>query len=369
MAVRVVFGEGAAGRVPGEISRWGARRVSLIPARSAADATRGPAGDRVRRQQIPPRSACPRGTRSGGNRKPEPPHINPSVARPGRLSRAAGTLKSTPEETMWDATKYEARDNLLRVVRREAEQMFAMAEAPDAWSAPTACPQWQVRDIIGHLIDVTESYFVGFDAARGGSAAPDPLGLTRMAELLDEGARSHRDLSTKEALDRLRADFTKLMEMCEALGPQEWGGLTVVHKYMGPLPAFFYPTFQLMDYAVHSWDIRQGTGRAHGLDGEAADLLVPFMLILWQATAAPPADVEPSAIGLRVTSGPNAGTWRISAGPQGMTYEPGDLQGLPAVLEFDAGSLVLTAFGRSNSGTVRGDAAAADRFLNLFFRI
>ena len=48
--------------------------------------------------------------------------------------------------------------------------MFALAAAPGAWEAPTACPQWQVRDIIGHIIDVTESYFVGFDAARGGTA-------------------------------------------------------------------------------------------------------------------------------------------------------------------------------------------------------
>jgi hypothetical protein len=31
--------------------------------------------------------------------------------------------------------------------------------------------------------------------------------------------------------------------------------------------------------------------------------------------------------------------------------------------------MVLTAFGRSNSGTVRGDLDVADRFLNLFFRI
>jgi len=39
------------------------------------------------------------------------------------------------------------------------------------------------------------------------------------------------------------------------------------------------------------------------------------------------------------------------------------------VLDFDAGSLVLTAFGRCNTGTVRGDQALADRFLNLFYRI
>jgi hypothetical protein len=42
---------------------------------------------------------------------------------------------------------------------------------------------------------------------------------------------------------------------------------------------------------------------------------------------------------------------------------------MPAVIEFDPGSFVLTAFGRSNSGTVRGDAAVGERFLNSFFRI
>jgi hypothetical protein len=30
---------------------------------------------------------------------------------------------------------------------------------------------------------------------------------------------------------------------------------------------------------------------------------------------------------------------------------------------------VLTAFGRVNGGTVSGDTALADRFLNLFYRI
>jgi uncharacterized protein (TIGR03083 family) len=271
--------------------------------------------------------------------------------------------------TEWDATSYEAKDNLLRVVRREAERLFALAEAPDAWEATTACPQWRVRDIVGHLIDVTESYFVGFDSARGGAAAPDAFGLRVMQQRLDEGARSHRVLSQEEALQRLRGDFAKLWEMCDALGPDEWDGLQVPHKYMGPLPAFFYPAFQLMDYTVHSWDIRQGTGRAHGLHGDAADLLVPFMFILWQATAEVPAGTAPCEIGVEVCGGHNAGTWRVSASADGVTYAPGETGDLAARLCFDPGSFVLTAFGRSNSGTIRGDVALADRFLNLFFRI
>jgi uncharacterized protein (TIGR03083 family) len=269
----------------------------------------------------------------------------------------------------WNAMSYDSKDNLLRVVRQQAEGMFALASAPGAWEAPTACPQWQVRDIVGHIIDVTESYFVGFDSARGGSPSPDALGTRVMQDRLDEGAKAHRALSQTEALDRLRTDFEKLMEMVSALGPDEWGGFTVPHKYMGQLPAFFYPTFQLMDYGVHSWDIRQGTGRAHGLHADTADMLVPFMFILWSATADIPADSEPCTVGISVTSGHNAGTWRVSAGPDGVAYEAGEVAGLPAVIEFDPGSFVLTAFGRSNSGTIRGDVATGERYLNSFFRI
>jgi uncharacterized protein (TIGR03083 family) len=268
----------------------------------------------------------------------------------------------------WDATDYAAKDNLLRVVRLEAEALFDMAEASDRWTAPTGCPKWEVRDIVGHLIDVTESYFTGFHTATAGGQADDALGVRVMQERLDEGAKVHRELSQGEAVKRLRDDFEKMMEIAGGLGPDEWGGQLVGHKYMGPLPAFFYPVFQLMDYGVHGWDIRQGTGRAHGLAGDTADLLVPFMFILWQATTEPPADGEALAVGISV-SGRNAVDYLVNITSEGLGYAQEDLSGLPAVIEFDPGSLVLTAFGRVNAGTIRGDRAVADRFLNSFFRI
>jgi uncharacterized protein (TIGR03083 family) len=267
----------------------------------------------------------------------------------------------------WDVTDYAAKDNLLRILRREAEALFEMADN-GPWTATTACPEWETRDIVGHLIDVTESYFVGFDAARSGTAVADPLGLKVMQQRLDEGAKEHRRLNQGEAVDRLRSDFQKMMEISEALGPDEWGGLMVPHKYMGPLPAFFYPTFQLVDYGVHGWDIRQGTGRAHGLSGDTADLLAPIMFILWQATADPPPDMNAFSVGIRV-SGRNAMDCLVSISNDGLSYALQDVSGVPAVIEFDPGSLVLTAYGRVNAGTIRGDRAVADQFLNSFFRI
>jgi uncharacterized protein (TIGR03083 family) len=268
----------------------------------------------------------------------------------------------------WNAMSYEGKDTILRVVRNEAEQFFALVDTDDTWEAPTGAGTWQVRDIVAHIADTTEAYFVAFDAARSHSEVEPAYGLPGMAARVNERALALRDVPRAELVERLRGDFDKIMEIFDALGPEEWGGLTVPHFYMGPLPAFFFPAFQLMDYGVHTWDVRQGTGRAHALPGDVADLLTPFMFVLWKYTVSGTA-ARPCEIGVRITSGPNAGETRVSVGPDGMDYAPADLSGVPTVVEFDPGSFVLTAFGRSNAGTVRGDQAVADVFLNDFFRI
>ena len=268
----------------------------------------------------------------------------------------------------WNATTYEGKPTILRVVRKQAERMFEMAEQPGAWEAPTACESWQVRDIIGHLVDTTEGYFRSFEIARSGATGPAAFGLLAMHEKAGDGGRSFRELSQQEMMTRVRSDLDKMMGILEPLTEEEWSGLIAPHAYMGPVPAFIYAAGQLMDYGVHTWDIKEGSGQAHGISGDAADLLVPFMFIIWQSTIKPDADLTPFTIGVTV-SGRNAGTYRVSIGPDGMAYEAGPVDDLPAVIDFDAGSLVLTTFGRVNGGTVRGDEDLADRFLNLFFRI
>jgi uncharacterized protein (TIGR03083 family) len=270
--------------------------------------------------------------------------------------------------TEWNAMTYAGKDTILRVVRGEADQMFALVEEPGAWDAPTACESWRVKDIIGHVVDTTEGYFKAFDIARAGAEAPPAYGLPGMHERAGQSARAVAEMPRQELMARARADLDKMMGILDALTEEEWGGMIVPHFYMGPVPAFIYAAGQLMDYGVHTWDIRQGSGHAHALSADAADLLVPFMFIIWQSTIRGDADTTPFTIGVKV-GGRNAGDYRVSVSGQGMSYEPGDIAGLPAVLEFDPGSLVLTAFGRVNGGTASGDQALANRFLNLFYRI
>ena len=268
----------------------------------------------------------------------------------------------------WNFMNYESKDNLLEAVRRESVAMFAMANDDATWTAPTGAGHWQVRDVFGHLIDTTETYFVGFDAARGEGDGPPLVPLTEMAVHVDDGAQSFRSLERKEALDRLRADLDRMLAIEEGLGEDEWGML-VPHKYMGPLPAFFYPVFQLVDYAVHSWDIREGAGKPHALEGRAADLLVPLCFVLWTATAKVGPATRPMELGVRILSGENAGDTHITVGPDGLTTSDESIADVPTVIDFDPASFVLTAYGRMNAGTVHGDRDLGHEFLDGFFRI
>jgi uncharacterized protein (TIGR03083 family) len=269
----------------------------------------------------------------------------------------------------WDATNFAAKDNLLRVVRSEAESFFAFAEVAEHWEAPTSSGHWRVRDIVAHLVDTTEGYIERFETTRAGGTAEPLAPLTEMAQTADRRASDLQNVPREELLSRLRDAFGQAMKMFEELDEQDWGGFMVTHGYMGPLPAFFYPVAQLMDYGVHGWDLREGAKQEHFLSPDAADLLVPFMFVLWQATT-DTTRLEGGDLDIAVrVSGRNGGTWRVKVSDDGMSYEQGSTEGARAVLDFDPASLVLTAFGRTRSGTPYGDQEAARRFAGLFFRI
>jgi hypothetical protein len=55
-------------------------------------------------------------------------------------------MATTPEATdraQWDAANPANKDRLLRVVREEAERLFAYADVSANWEAPTASGHWQ----------------------------------------------------------------------------------------------------------------------------------------------------------------------------------------------------------------------------------
>ena len=190
-----------------------------------------------------------------------------------------------PSDPSWNFQDPASKERVLNVLQGEMESMFDLVADPARWEAPTACENWQARDVVGHLVDTTEGYLPAFAGARSNATADAPLGLRDMAMHVDQGARTFRKVPRDELVGRLRDDSERMMGEFTALSADDWAGFMVPHKYMGPLPAMFYPMFQIVDYAVHGWDIREGMRKPHAMSGDAADLLVPVIFVLWSATA------------------------------------------------------------------------------------
>src|SRR3954462_6215648 len=107
----------------------------------------------------------------------------------------------------WNAMTPDGKDTILQVVRKEAELFFDLVDSDEAWEAPTGAGHWQVRDLVGHIVDTTEAYFASFDAARNQTEMDPAYGLPGMAERCDEMAQAFRSVPRSELVERLRTDF------------------------------------------------------------------------------------------------------------------------------------------------------------------
>jgi uncharacterized protein (TIGR03083 family) len=270
--------------------------------------------------------------------------------------------------------EYNSKDTVLDVVRAERAKFYEIIDNPDNWLVDTRCEGWQVRDVVGHMIDVTEGYLARWDIASKGEEPPDALGWLVMASELNQGALSHRSLSREEAIARLKSASDRLMAIFEDLTEDEWNNFMVAHVFSGPLPAFCYPAFQIMDYGVHTWDMQWGLGEVGDddrLDERTAGVLIPYMFIIWQYSVDPEA-----AEGVDLTYGIKAdgewgGQWKLAVKDGQLAYEPtDDLSDAEAVLHFEHPSdLVLTTYQRIEGGEETGDPEAIDKIRSLYFNI
>jgi uncharacterized protein (TIGR03083 family) len=263
---------------------------------------------------------------------------------------------------------YAGKQFLLNLDRAERAEFYKLLdEAP--WEGKTASGHWQVRDLCGHMIDVTEAYLERWAMARAGQEAPAPFGLKIMAQKLDEGATRFRSLSKQDAIARLKTASDKMFEIFDGLDEQAWTGEIINHVYMGPLPAYFFAAFQLIDYSIHSWDIKAGLGRDEPLSDAAAVTLIPFMLIVIQYTV----DEERSRglktqFGIEVT-GPGGGQWCVSVDGTQVSFEETSTENCAVAFSFKPSDFVLSTYQRIRAGTLTGDAALGDRIRDLLFKI
>jgi uncharacterized protein (TIGR03083 family) len=151
----------------------------------------------------------------------------------------------------------------VRLLQSESERIkqYLRALPSEAWSRPSACAQWQVQDVVAHLIGVAETYAGNISRGLQGDAAPPagrPPAGTSNAELAAEGI-AQRSIAARQSLgDRLFATFEStndhLNRLLAGLAPQDQqepcyhpGGMVAAQNFID---------LRLKELALHEWDIR-----------------------------------------------------------------------------------------------------------------
>jgi uncharacterized protein (TIGR03086 family) len=141
--------------------------------------------------------------------------------------------------------------------RRAVEEFVRRAQGvDDRWDAPTPCAGWDVRQLVGHLVEEerwTPPLFAGETLASVGDRfAGDLLGTDPLAALADASAAAVAAAEEPGAMER------------------------TVHLSFGDVPGAEY-AFQLAaDHLVHAWDLARATGGDERLDPDVVAAIRPW---------------------------------------------------------------------------------------------
>ena len=76
---------------------------------------------------------------------------------------------------------YAGKPVVLGVVRTERQAFYDLIDDVAHWEVQTRCTEWQTRDIVGHMIDVTAGYLLRWEIARMGESS-EALGCSSWAK-------------------------------------------------------------------------------------------------------------------------------------------------------------------------------------------
>ena len=132
---------------------------------------------------------------------------------------------------------------------------------PNAWTRPSACERWDVRDVVGHLISVAELYANGLSRGLQGDVSP-PAGLppagagtgASLNEFIAQSALARRERLGEQVLSVYDAADDQLKRLLAGLSPEDRA--KPCYHPGGVIPAQHFIDLWLKELAVHEWDIR-----------------------------------------------------------------------------------------------------------------
>lgn len=287
-----------------------------------------------------------------------------------------------------NSTSPKGRETVLQVLRRDRAAFIELLASPDVWDqemsftnklrAPTRPKRWRVGDVVAHMTEGIEAYVQCWEQA----VVLGPMRTHNAVARSGAKPVSVKVSGPRESvMSRFQAGGDRLEQLLNGLTDEQWTGLLLPHPgpynrdgvavVKGPVPAGYFAGFQIMDYAVHAYDVRFGLGnKLATIDETTAGLILPYVFIFWRNTVDPvvASDLD-ATYGIEV-GGPWGGRWRATVRNQEWSAraEAAHFEGCDALFRYvNAADLALTFFGRFPGGSAMGDPQLIRVVRDLFY--
>lgn len=205
------------------------------------------------------------------------------------------------------------RAEAVTLARTETARMAALLGAldPDEWHRRTDCPAWDVRDLAGHVLGMTETF----------------TGLRRMAATMRAAGRRAGDgpftdgLTAVQVEARAHLPADELVRRLEVAGPVQarWRGrrrllrAVPVTEEVDGVPetwrmGYLLDVILTRDTWMHRVDVTRATGRPHELDAAHDGRIVADVVAEWARRHGRPFVLH--------LAGPAGGTYGQGPGPE-----------------------------------------------------
>ena len=241
---------------------------------------------------------------------------------------------------------------------------------PEQWELPSACAEWQVRDVVSHLIGGAERQAESMERGRGGDSDP-PAGFVPPDAAALSAANAQRDIDRRNEmagriLESFDASYEKLHQEFDRYGEGSWDTLAW-HMRRGAMTGAAYVELRIQELAIHDWDIRSAFDASAGLDPDCVPVLMD-MSPRWLGMCFRPSAPLPKP----VVYGFNVGgeSYRMTVTGDAFQMEAGEASQPDLSLSATSEQYLLFTYGRLTASdgihlgrlSVQGETSHLDQF-------
>ena len=269
----------------------------------------------------------------------------------------------------------------VQILQQESErlQQYIKTLAPEAWSQPTQCGQWQVRDVVSHLAGGAAVYTMLVSRGlKGDSSTPEgfaPAGVGDAAsgsDFIAERAIANREKLGDQLLSTFVAQDGEFNRLLAGLSPEDWD--KPCYHFVGVCPVRTFTDYRITELAMHGWDIRSKFETSAHLSPETlqvfADLIPESLQWTFRKGTGLPTPVRYRF----AVTGVVLDKSDVVVEGEECRMEPATTTAAAATLRCDADTYALLMFGRLSLGTakasgrvlVEGDSRLAAQFDQWF---